>query len=339
MYESSTAIITHNLTKKYGELVAVDHINLEIKSGEIFGLLGPNGAGKTTTIHMLSTILKPSEGTAVVAGYDIRKNPKEVRKRIGIVFQDMTIDRNLTAYENMWISGKLYGLSGIALNNSILELLDYVGLKDWKDVEVKKYSGGMIRRLEIARSLLHHPEILFLDEPTLGLDPQTRVHIWEYIRRIQKEKKITILLTTHYLEEADALCERLAIIDYGKIVAIGTPDELKSRISGDTIYLRVDGAHIDGIKRLVNRISEVLGVEPRILADRRLMLIVPNAPQVIPKIFQIASKVGVSIRELTYSRPSLNDVFIRLTGHSIRDSLGSFVDLMRLRRASRISRR
>ncbi|MCR8433558.1 MAG: ATP-binding cassette domain-containing protein [Crenarchaeota archaeon] len=221
------AIKTFNLTKRFGNLVAVDHINIEIAQGEIFGLLGPNGAGKTTTIHMLATILKPTEGTALVGGYDVIRESKAVREKIGIVFQDVTVDRNLTGYENLWVYGKLYGLAGGVLKERIFDALKFMGLEKWKDVPVRKYSGGMIRRLEIARSLLNEPEILFLDEPTLGLDPHTRAYTWEFIRRIKKEKDVTILLTTHYLEEADALCDRIAIIDFGKIIAIGTPDELK----------------------------------------------------------------------------------------------------------------
>ncbi len=334
-----SAIITNNLTKKYGELLAVDHINLEIKSGEIFGLLGPNGAGKTTTIHMLATILKPTEGTAIVAGYDIRKNPKEIRKKIGIVFQDMTIDRNLTGYENMWINGRLYGLSGKALEESILELLDYVELKDWKDVEVKKYSGGMIRRLEIARSLLHHPEILFLDEPTIGLDPQTRAHVWDYIIRIKKEKGMTILLTTHYMDEAEKLCDRIAIIDHGKIIALGTPDELKTMVGQDIIYVRIQSQNgrVSGfIEKLksINSNSSVNLNPPNLIS-----ISVKNAPNVIPTVFEIADEEGIKIIELKYSRASLDDVFLKLTGRRIRDESGSWTDFVRTRMRARFRRR
>ena len=333
------AIKTIDLTKKFGKLVAVDHINMEIRKGEIFGLLGPNGAGKTTTIHMLATILKPTEGTAIVGGYDILREPKEVRKIIGIVFQDTTVDRNLTGFENMWVYGKLYGLSGSVLRDRILELLRFVELEDWKDVTLRKYSGGMIRRLEIARSLLNEPDILFLDEPTLGLDPHTRVHIWDYIRRIQKERNITILLTTHYLEEADALCDRLAIIDFGKIIAMGTPDELKSKISGDSIYLKVDRPDREKLHRFIGRVSGELNTQPKLLSDSRIMIAVLNAPIAIPKLFEVASECGVAILELTYSRPTLNDVFIKLTGRSIRDISGSALDFIRLRRVARFGRR
>jgi len=288
---------------------------------------------------MLATILKPTEGTAFVGGYDILSESEKVRRIIGIVFQDTTVDRNLTGFENLWVYGKLYGLSGSYLKDRIVELLRFVELERWKDVPLRKYSGGMIRRLEIARSMLNEPEILFLDEPTLGLDPQTRVHIWEYIRRIREEKDITILLTTHYLEEADVLCDGLAIIDYGKIIAIGSPNELKSKVSGDTIYLKI--AHEDGrkIDFFMRSIAENLNAKPQLLRDSRVMIVVPNAPQIIPQIFRIASETEITIKELTYSRPSLNEVFIKLTGRSIRDESGSIMQLMRLRRAIRFGRR
>jgi len=313
------AIITKNLTKKFDTLIAVDHINLNIKQGEIFGLLGPNGAGKTTTIHMLATIIKPTEGTAIVGGYDIRKNPTQVRRKIGIVFQDMTIDRNLTGYENMWIHGKLYGLSGNELKERINELLDYVELTKWRNIEVRKYSGGMIRRLEIARSLLHHPEILFLDEPTLGLDPQTRVHVWDYINRIKREHGMTILLTTHYMDEAEKLCDRIAIIDHGKIIALGTPDELKSLVGEDIIHLKVNGAN-GKIPNFLEAIREMLSDNGDIqMKGRNFLIAVRNAPEFIPVVFDMAQKFGVKISELKYSRATLDDVFLKLTGRSIRD--------------------
>lgn len=333
------AIKTLNLTKKFGELVAVNKLNLEINHGEIFGLLGPNGAGKTTTIHMLATILRPTEGTALVGGYDILKEPAKVRETIGIVFQDISVDRNLTGYENMVIYGRLYGLSGSALKDRIEELLRFVGLYEWKDVSVRKYSGGMIRRLEIARSLLHEPEILFLDEPTLGLDPHTRVNMWDYIRRIQHEKNITILLTTHYLEEADALCDRIAIIDHGNIIALGTPDELKSRVSGDVVYLKIREGNRAKIECFLSAVRDALNAEVKFVEKGTLMLTLNNAPQAIPKIFELANEITLGISELKYVRPSLNDVFIKLTGRSIRDSSGSWKEVMKMRRAVRMGMR
>lgn len=332
------AIITKDLTKKFGSLTAVDRINIKIREGEIFGLLGPNGAGKTTTIHMLATILKPSYGTAIVAGYDILKEPNKVREKIGIVFQDMTIDRHLTGYENMWIHGRLYGLRGRELHERIKELLEFVGLWEWKDVEVRKYSGGMIRRLEIARSLLHHPEILFLDEPTLGLDPQTRVHVWDYIMQIKKEKNMTILLTTHYMDEAEKLCDHVAIIDHGKIIAEGTPNELKTIVGNDVICIKVRCSP-DKIRMFVEKLEATIDSTFVRFAMGRITLGVKNAPQAIPIIFEIARRMNVKILRLEYSRPTLDDVFLKLTGRRIREEFGSWVDFIRRRRMNRFMRR
>ena len=332
-------IETKNLTKKFEDLVAVDHINLEIKKGEIFGLLGPNGAGKTTTIHMLTTLLRPTEGTALVAGYDIRKNPEKVREKIGIVFQDVTVDRNLTGYENMWLHGKLYHIPKSELKGLIKELLEFVELDQWANVILRKYSGGMLRRLEIARGLLHHPEILFLDEPTLGLDPHSRAHIWEYILRVKKEKNMTILLTTHYMDEAERLCDRIAIIDHGKIIALGTPDELKSMVGGDVIYITIERSD-HRMKVLAEKIVEsgisknIKPVSPGVLA-----ITVNNVSEKIPLIFDVAQNNDIKIREVRYTRPTLDDVFLRLTGRKLRDEKGSWVDIARMRRQIRMARR
>lgn len=233
------AIRVNNLTKSFDDFVAVDGISFTIESGEIFGLLGPNGAGKTTTISMLSTMLTPTSGTATVNGHDIVTDEDGVRKSIGIVFQDQSLDEELTAYENMDFHGRLYRIPpGEVRRKRIDELLTLVGLEDRKDDLVKTYSGGMRRRLEIARGgLLHEPKVLFLDEPTLGLDPQTRNHLWEYIEQLNNEKGITIILTTHYMEEADRLCDRVAIIDHGTIVALDTAENLKSSIGGDVVTI------------------------------------------------------------------------------------------------------
>ncbi len=322
------AIVTQGLTKKFNGLVAVDHINFKVKSGEIFGLLGPNGAGKTTTINMLITLLKPTEGTAYVSGFDIRREPEKIRERIGVVFQDMTVDRNLTGYENMWLHGKLYNIPEKELKRRIKELLEFVELEKWANVELRKYSGGMIRRLEIARGLLHTPEILFLDEPTLGLDPQTRAHIWDYIRRTKKEKNMTILLTTHYMDEAEKLCDRIAIIDHGKIIAIGTPEQLKKTIGGDIIYITVSKENHD-IKRFMEVIKDNVSEKTKIINTNTLAITVENAPEKIPLIFDVAQSNGVKILEIKYSRPTLDDVFLQLTGRKLREEEGSFTDFVR----------
>ncbi len=234
----TVAIHVDHLTRKFNDLVAVNDISFEIGKGEIFGLLGPNGAGKTTTLAMLSTMLKPTSGSATVNGMDIEHNEDGVRKSIGIVFQDQSLDEELTAWENMDFHGRLYRIPGDERKQRITELLALVELEDRKDDIVKTFSGGMRRRLEIARGLLHRPAVLFLDEPTLGLDPQTRNHLWQYIATLNKEHGITIILTTHYMEEADRLCNRIAIIDHGKIIALDTPANLKDGIGGDVVTIK-----------------------------------------------------------------------------------------------------
>ena len=232
------AIQVTDLTKTFTDLTAVNHISFEIEQGEIFGLLGPNGAGKTTTLSMLATMQKPTSGSATVQGRDIEKDEDGVRKAIGIVFQDQSLDEELTARENMDFHGRLYRIPPEIRRQRIDELLRLVELHDREDDLVKTFSGGMRRRLEIARGLLHHPSVLFLDEPTLGLDPQTRNHLWQYIAALSKEKNITIILTTHYMEEADRLCDRIAIIDHGTIIALDTPQNLKDGIGGDIITIK-----------------------------------------------------------------------------------------------------
>jgi len=332
-------IETKDLTKQFNGFTAVDHINISVKEGEIFGLLGPNGAGKTTTISMLITLLRPTEGTATVAGYDVKKDPDKVRKHIGVVFQDTSIDRYLTGYENMWLHGKLYNIPSNELKTRIKELLEFVELWDKKDVELRKYSGGMIRRLEIARGLLHTPDVLFLDEPTLGLDPHTRAHIWDYIKKLKKEKNMTILLTTHYMDEADKLCDRIAIIDHGKIIAEGTPEELKSSLGGDVIYLKLhDGPtsyrqFMQALKQ-TNFNGTFTGV-----SGGTLTLTVKSATKTIPELFDIALKAGVKIEEIRYTKPTLDDVFLKLTGRKLRPESGDAISFMKDRMRLRFSRR
>jgi ABC-2 type transport system ATP-binding protein len=231
------AIRTHALVKRYGDFAAVDGIDLRIAEGELFGLLGPNGAGKTTTISMLSTMLRPTSGQALLFDMDVTKRPADVRRQIGVVFQEPSLDEELTGLENLEFHARLYKVPKATRTPRIAELLDLVELTERKDDLVKTYSGGMRRRLELARGLIHKPRVLFLDEPTLGLDPQTRAHLWEYIQRLNREEKVTMVLTTHYMEEADMLCDRLAIIDKGKIVVEGSPAELKAQLGGDVVYL------------------------------------------------------------------------------------------------------
>ncbi|AFK22964.1 ATP-binding cassette domain-containing protein [Pyrococcus sp. ST04] len=311
------AIEVENLVKKYGDFTAVKGISFKVKKGEIFAFLGPNGAGKTTTVHVLTTLLKPTSGRATVAGHDVVEEPMEVRKKIGIVFQDPSVDRELTAYENMYIHGRIYGLGGKELKEKIEKLLKFVELWQFKNRPVKYFSGGMQRRLEIARALLHEPEILFLDEPTIGLDPQTRAHIWDYIRTMKEEHDMTIFLTTHYMDEAEQLADRIAIIDHGKIIAEGTAEELKKLVGNDIIYLRLESPKED-LKCL--KADFIRGC--KLLPDGRVRIDVENATEALPKLFELAQKSGVKILEVTYHRPTLNDVFLHLTGREIRDEGG-----------------
>ena len=304
----SFVIETIDLTKQYGELTAVDSLNLQVQEGEIFGLLGPNGAGKTTTLSMLSTMLKPNSGTAIVNGHDILKSPANVRKSIGIVFQETTIDGKLNGTENLAIHATLYKMPKPIKQSRIDEVLSLVELEDRANSLVETYSGGMKRRLEIARGLLHRPKVLFLDEPTLGLDPQTRTHVWEYIKKLAKKENMTVILTTHYMEEADALCNRVAIIDYGKIIALDKPSDLKSKLGESNIILEVFD-----IKK-----AKTLFPDARVLRNK-IILPAKYVEREICRIFRIAIKNQLQIYETTIHKPSLNDVFITLTGREIRE--------------------
>lgn len=301
-------ISTNNLTKKFENLTAVDNLNLNINEGEIFGLLGPNGAGKTTTILMLTTLKLPTSGTATINGYDIVKDSDKVRKSIGIVFQDPSSDEILTGYENLKLHGWLYDMPDNLREDRIKEVLELVDLTARKDDLVKKYSGGMRRRLELARGLMHHPKVLFLDEPTLGLDPQSRDYIWSYIEKLAKEEKITIVLTTHYMDEADKLCDRLAIIDYGKIIVLGTPEDLKKELGGDIIKLKANNLNIELLKKL-NYIKNIA------VSDDEVCLTVEDANKHVQGILSIVGKVkSTEIRS-----PTLDDVFIHYTGRGMRE--------------------
>ncbi len=307
----SDIVVVNGLVKRYGDIEAVKGISFRIRKGEVFGLLGPNGAGKTTTIHVIATILRPTYGSVKVAGHDVVKEATEVRKRIGIVFQDPSLDSALTAWENMYIHGLLYGLSGEELKRRIRDLLEFVELNEHANRLVRNFSGGMRRRLEVARALLHSPELLILDEPTIGLDPHTRARIWDYIRKVQKREGMTILLTTHYMDEAEELCDRIAIMDHGKIIAEGTAEELKSLIGSDVIIARFDRTAC---------FQEPPIRECRALPDGRVEFVVENAAKVLPQIFDMAREAGLRIVEVSYRRPTLNEVFLHLTGRELRDS-------------------
>ena len=309
------AIQTTNLTKKFGKLVAVDKLNLEISEGELFGFLGPNGAGKTTTISMLCTILKPTSGGAKVWDYDIIKEQTQVRKSIGIVFQDPSLDENLTARENLEFHGRLYKVPKNVMNEGMDELLGLMELSDRIDDLVKTYSGGMRRRLEISRGLLHHPKVLFLDEPTLGLDPQTRIHIWKYIEKLNKLEGITMLLTTHYMHEADYLCNNIAIIDEGKIVASGTPTDLKGTLGGDVVTLTTKTSSIK-LKRDLLRLKNVKNVD---FLNNSIRIMSSHGDRVIPDAMDLVRKHGIQTESVSLHEPTLEDVYIKFTGKRLRD--------------------
>lgn len=301
-------IETKKLTKKYSNLTAVDNLDLKIEKGEVFGVLGPNGAGKSTTLLMLTTLIQPTSGTALVNNFDIIRQPDQVRKSIGIVFQDPSSDEVLTGYENLKLHGLLYDMDAEVREERIVEVLALVDLTNRKDDMVKKYSGGMRRRLELARGLMHHPEVLFLDEPTLGLDPQTREHIWEYIKKLAIEKNITIIITTHYMDEADRLCDRLAIIDQGKIVALGPPDQLKKDLGGDIIRMRVRNFSMESLMKL----DYVKNVKKD---DEGISVTVQDASQHLQDLLgRVGTVEAVEVRPLT-----LEDVFIHYTGRAIRE--------------------
>jgi len=393
------------LTKVFdNEVRAVDGISFTVEEGEILGFLGPNGAGKTTTLNMLATLLRPTSGTATVNGYDILEDPDGVRRSIGFVFQDPTLDNELTGSENLDFHGRIYGLKRDVRQQRIKEMLEVVQLTERADDLVKTYSGGMKRRLEIARGLLHYPKVLFLDEPTLGLDPQTRRAIWEHIQRLNQEENVTIILTTHYTEEADYLCDRIQIIDFGKIVALDTPDKLKARLEGDIVSLafkdpeaitkirplleeknwirRVDmvtggssQAAMSRMMQMMRRMSggeDMSGMIPEMSpggmipgispsdADRggkmpkhmqqmlaqgmagdqrgrnggpkRLNLLVDDGGHRIPEIVKLVDGAGVVLESVELHKPTLDDVFLSVTGRNIRDEQGSFMETVRRQR-------
>jgi len=309
------AIKTVDLTKKFDELTAVDHVSFEVWQGEIFGFLGPNGAGKTTTIRMLTTLLKPTEGTAKVWGYDIMKERDAVRKSIGIVFQEPSLDDLLTGKENLDFHGRIYGIPKAERERRIKELLELAQLSERADDLVRTYSGGMRRRLEIARGLMHHPKVLFLDEPTLGLDPQTRRAVWSYIQRMNKDEEVTIFLTTHYMEEADHLCERIAIIDYGRIAAMDTPEKLKSRIGGEVVHLKTSETN----QKIMKKLSEEDFIQDIRMIREGFVLTVKNGQRAVPRLIEAATQLGVTVEECSIHTPNLEDVFLHYTGRRIRE--------------------
>lgn len=311
------AIETKGITKKFDEITAVNNVSISVKPGELFGLLGPNGAGKTTLISMLSTMIEPSGGTAKVWDFDVEKEASLVRENIGMVFQDTTLDDRLTGRENLDLHGRLYGLDGKTRKKRIGEVLSLVELTERADAIVKTYSGGMMRRLEIARGLMHHPHVLFLDEPTLGLDPQTRNHIWEYIKTLNRDEGVTIVLTTHYMEEADHLCNRIAIIDHGEIVVLDTPEALKNMLGGDVITLELEKPENKPRLCAIYRTNGCASIVSE--KGKDVFITVRDGEHQIPHVLVLASEAGIPIRAVSLRKPTLDDVFIHFTGRAIRD--------------------
>ncbi|MFV2081514.1 MAG: ATP-binding cassette domain-containing protein, partial [bacterium] len=321
------AVTTTGLTRRFGSLTAVDCIDLSIARGEVFGLLGPNGAGKTTTISMLATLLKPTSGRAYVGGYDVTAQKVAVRSSIGLVFQDPSSDEELTAEENMNFHGRLYSVPRSIRKKRIPELLSMVDLTDRSGDRVKTFSGGMKRRLEIARGFLHHPSVLFLDEPTTGLDPQTRRRIWEHIQALNSKREVTVLLTTHSMEEADFLCGRIAIMDHGKIIALDSPEELKNGLGGDLISIQAENTD-----ELLGLLQGADWADPPWVHNEYVNITVKEGESKIPVLLRLAERSGIKIKSVTLKKPTLEDVFIHHTGRTIRPEAGSTVDRMRQRR-------
>jgi len=320
-----------NLTKHFGKIVAVDHVSFSIEEGEIFGFLGPNGAGKTTTILMLITLLKPTSGRATVCGFDVTKQQAKVRSCIGYVSQDTAVDENLTGRENLLLQGRFYHLPKEVLEKRIEEVLEMVDLTDRANTLVSTYSGGMRKRLDIAEGLIHRPKVLFVDEPTLGLDIQTRHKIWEYIQRLREEAHMTIFLTTHYMDEADKLCDRIGIIDYGQIKVLGKPNDLKSQIGGDIITLKFTDETNSYADQAVEEIKRLSSIENIVPTKDSFSVVAKDGETTVPKIFEVASNVGATIESISLKRPTLDDVFMAHTGRELREEMGSKEDLMRER--------
>lgn len=302
------AIEAHDLVKRYGSITAVDDVSFQVPSGEFFGFLGPNGAGKTTTIHILCTLLKPTSGRVSVSGYDCMTEAQKVRRSIGLVFQETTLDKDLTTYENLLFSCYLHGMKKRVAEERIGELLELFGLTHRRDELVKRLSGGMKRVLDIARGILHRPKILFLDEPTIGLDPQARLRICDFLDELRQREETTLFLTTHYMEEAEG-CDRVAIIDHGKIIALGQPNELKQMIKGEVIQIRTtDNAHLE---EEIGRMFKL----PVTRTDEGIFFAVESGETVLPLLYK---HFGERIISTNINRPSLNDVFLHLTGREIR---------------------
>ena len=316
------SIETKSLVKSFGDVIAVNDVSFSVESGEIFGFLGPNGAGKSTTMMILTTLLKPTSGQALISGFDVTENPKKVRENIGYVQQETTVDEYLTGRENLLLQAKLNHIPSNEINSRIDEVLDLIELSDKQNESVVTYSGGMRKRLDIAGGLLHRPKVLFLDEPTVGLDIQTRRKIWTYIKKIHKEFEMTIFLTTHYMEEADQLCDRIGIIDSGKIQVIDSPENMKKAMGNEVITIHVED--ISASDSFLDKLTELEYVKNIKKDNLKITLFASNGTKVIPRIFELSSELKIRIVSISLTQPTLDDVFISYTGHEIRDDDGGF---------------
>lgn len=321
------AIQVNQLVRKFGNFTAVKGISFEVKPGEVFAFLGPNGAGKSTTINMLVTQLRPTSGTAFVNGFNVATQPNAVRQSIGVIFQDPSLDDRLTGLENLKFHAMLYAVPGQLFKARADELLAMVELTDKANEIVRNYSGGMKRRLEIARGLLHHPKVLFLDEPTVGLDPQTRRYIWEYVFKLRDQQGVTVFMTTHYMDEAEN-CDRVAVMDHGEIVALNTPDALKGLVGGDIITVQTTDN-----RRAVEKLRTHEGVEARLGPEGEVVVEVRQGDRFIPQMMQVLADTGepVGVQSVNLRRPTLEDVFIKLTGRAIREEDAGAKDQLRAR--------
>jgi ABC-2 type transport system ATP-binding protein len=308
--EPTLAIEVSDLRKSFGEVEAVRGVSFEVAAGEVFGFLGPNGAGKTTTINMLCTLARPTSGSALVAGHDVVRERDDVRRHIGLVFQDPTLDGYLTAEQNLRLHAELYGVDSALVPDRMRQVLEMVGLWERRDATVMTFSGGMRRRLEIARGFLHSPRVLFLDEPTIGLDPQTRSSIWRYIAQLQEREEITIFMTTHYMDEAE-FCDRIAIMDQGQIVALDTPAALKAQVGADRVRIQTEDDDA-----AIAALAERFGLEATV-SEGAVTFLVPSGEEFVPRLF---AELGVAISSVSVSRPTLDDVFMSHTGTTIRDA-------------------
>ncbi len=313
------AIEVRNIVKRYGQFTAVDGVSFDVGKGEIFGLLGPNGAGKSTLIRMMTTLLEITDGAAIIDGFDVSKEPDKARRHIGVIPQAMTSDGDLTVWENLSIYSKLYGIGAVERERSIEELLQLVDLVQWRDSPAKNLSGGMRRRLEIARGLVHRPSIFFLDEPTTGLDPVSRVAVWEMITSIKEKRHLTVLITTHYMDEADRLCDRIAIVDHGKLVALDSPRALKNSVPGSSVIeAQFLNAPADWEQRL-QMLKGVTSLQPEGASMYRILT--EDGSRTTTDLVETAVHAGVALKSLTVQSTTLDDVFVHYTGRQLRDQI------------------